>query len=385
MTVFKNYLKISKKYIPMIIMYTVIFTFFAVAATSANSSGSGASFAITKPNVAIINKDKDTVLINSFTKYIKGNADIVKIDDNEQALKDALFFREADYILIVPKNFTSDFMAGLKPKIETMKIPDSSSATYLSMLLNRYLNIANIYVKSGMNEKQISTAIAVDLNKTTKVDLLGKESTSKLESASYFFNFANYTLLAVCVSVVAMIMNAFNKSTIKRRNIVSGVPYAKVGRQLFLGNLVIMTLIWLAYVVISLMLYGSAMLEPAGLLMILNSFVFSITVLAIGFLVGMLVKSKEAINGIINVIALGSSFICGAFVPQQFLGDFVLSISRILPSYWYIKNNNIIAGISLVNNDTLQPIFVNMLIVFGFGILFFCITNVVNRYKVRDN
>ena len=130
-------------------------------------------------------------------------------------------------------------------------------------------------------------------------------------------------------------MNSFKNRNIKRRNLISSISYRKINNSLFLGNVCIMIIVWMIYVIMSFFLYGSAMLEPAGLLLILNSFVFSMTVLSIGFLIGNLVKSREAINGIVNVIALGSSFICGAFVPQQFLRRFCPWNGKIPPSYWF--------------------------------------------------
>lgn len=384
MIVFKNYFKIVRSFIPIIILYTAIFTFFAVASASANSNPTG-NFATTKLKVSIINNDKDTVLLDSFVDYIKDNAKIVKLGNDENDIKDALFFREVDYVLVIPKNFTADFMKGLKPQIETMRVPDSYSSTYLSMLLNRFLNVSNVYVTSGMDEKQIATNVKIDLKESVKVIMPDNKNTTKLEMASYYYNFCNYTLIAICVSIVGMIMNSFNNRNIKRRNVISSTSYSKISRSLFLGNLCIMMLIWLLYVVMSFFLYGSAMLEMAGLLMILNSFIFSITILSIGFLIGNLVKNREAMNGIINVIALGTSFICGAFVPQQYLGAFVLSIAKFFPSYWFIKNNNDIINLSIFNFDTLKPVFVNMGIVLLFGILFFTITNIVNRYKLKEN
>ncbi len=384
MIVFKNYFKIAKSFIPIMILYTAIFTFFAVISSSASSNPEG-DFTAAKPKVSIINNDERTTLIEVFTDYIEGNADIVKINNSDNDIRDALFFREVDYVLIIPKHFTEQFMAGLKPEIETMKVPDSYRATYLSMLLNRFLNVAKIYVSSGMDEELLATNVEKDLNESIEVTMPEAKTASKLDSARYYYNFSNYTLIAICVSIIGMIMNSFRNRNIKRRNLISHTSYNSINRSLFLSNLCIMMIVWLIYVIMSFFLYGSDMLTQAGLLMILNSFIFSITILSIGFLIGNLVKSKEAISGIVNVVALGSSFICGAFVPQQFLGDFVLGIARFLPSYWFIKNNNDIANLSIFNFDNLLPIFINMGIVLLFGLFFFAITNVVSKYKLKEN
>ena len=120
MIVFKNYFRIVKSFIPTMILYTVIFTFFAVISSTANTSPGG-TFTVSKPKVSIINNDEKTVLIESFTDYIEDNANIVEVNNNDTDIKDALFFREVAYILSIAENFTEDFMNGLKPKIETMK------------------------------------------------------------------------------------------------------------------------------------------------------------------------------------------------------------------------------------------------------------------------
>ncbi|MDD2519048.1 MAG: ABC transporter permease, partial [Bacilli bacterium] len=142
MIVFNNYFKVLKKYSSMIITYTIIFVAFAVFATNANTTNTSDSFSSTKTNVAVINRDQETVLIESFVNYLGDNAEIKELKDDEEALRDALFYREVDYILIIPENFTDDFMASKNPKIDTMNIPDSYSMKYTEMLLNRYLNIA---------------------------------------------------------------------------------------------------------------------------------------------------------------------------------------------------------------------------------------------------
>ncbi|MGM9532105.1 hypothetical protein [Intestinibacter sp.] len=94
-----------------------------------------------------------------------------------------------------------------------------------------------------------------------------------------------------------------------------------------------------------------------------------------------LVNNKNAINGIVNVVALGTSFLCGAFVPMEWLPNSVLNIAHILPSYWYIKTNEILKSIEVFNFETLKPIIINMGIVLLFSILFIVITNIVSKKK----
>ncbi len=85
-----------------------------------------------------------------------------------------------------------------------------------------------------------------------------------------------------------------------------------------------------------------------------------------------------------NIIALGSSFICGVFMPQSLLGDSVLAFAKFLPTYWYVKSNELIYGLSDFSFESLKPIFINMLIILGFAIVIFAITFVIGRFKRKE-
>jgi len=128
---------------------------------------------------------------------------------------------------------------------------------------------------------------------------------------------------------------------------------------------------------------GDMIFKAHGLIFMLNSLVFTICALTIAILIGNIVNSKEAINGIVNVVALGSSFICGAFVPMEWLPEGVLKFAHLLPTYWYIRTNEALKTLEIVNLDTIKPILVNMAVIFGFAILFVFITNIVSASKRR--
>ncbi|MFR5190431.1 MAG: ABC transporter permease [Clostridia bacterium] len=132
---------------------------------------------------------------------------------------------------------------------------------------------------------------------------------------------------------------------------------------------------------LSFILIGDVMFTIHGGIMIINSFIFTICTLTIAILIGNLVSNKNAVNGIVNVVALGSSFLCGAFVPMEWLPDSVLGIAHILPSYYYIKTNEIVKTIEVWNLETIKPILFNSIMIIIFSSLFIIITNIVSRKK----
>ena len=79
--------------------------------------------------------------------------------------------------------------------------------------------------------------------------------------------------------------------------------------------------------------------------------------MAVGFLIGTITHNKQAIGGIVNVVALGTSFLCGCFVPMSFMPSYVLKIAHILPTYYFVQNNELIKTnhlLYIVNNSNLD-------------------------------
>lgn len=92
-------------------------------------------------------------------------------------------------------------------------------------------------------------------------------------------------------------------------------------------------------------------------------------------------NNKGAINGIVNVIALGSSFLCGAFVPMEWLPNSVLKIAHFLPTYYYISTNEMLKTLENFNFTSLRPIIINMAIMLGFSVIFIILTNISSKIK----
>lgn len=380
MTVFKNYFKVARNYYKIIVMYTVIFIVISVFMAMSNDQQTSI-YTSTKTKISIINHDEDSTFLNGFYSYIEDNAELVALDDNEDALKDALFFRQVDYILIIPKNYTQDFFDGNNPTIETMQVPDSYGTIYSKQLLNRYLNTANIYMKAGFDEETIVEKVKEDLLQHVTVHFENEVDTSSRFKVTNFYNFSNYTLVAIILTVIAMIMVSFQDERIKNRNLVSSFSYKTINRQLLLGNIVLSLGVWAIYVLASVVLYFDEMMSIVGILYMLNSLVLTIFILSFSFFVTTLTSKREVISGISNCVGLGFSFISGAFVPQELLGDFVLSIAKFTPSYYFIKNNNLFTTLFNYSNHNLQPILINMIVILGFAVLFYVLTQIIARRK----
>lgn len=378
MTVFKTFLKVLNKNKFVIIMYTAILIFFG--GFNMQTSENNTSFVASKPDILIINQDEETGLTKNLVDYIKENSNIIDIENTQEAIDDALFYRDVNYIIYIPENYRENFLNGENPKIE-IKSTGDYQASLAEMMLERYIKVANIYQKNIDSEEELINKINETLSKQTEVEITSKLDIDNLSKATFYYNFANYSILAGCVYVICLILSSFKDEKIAKRTIISSMNYKKHNRQLLLSNSLFAIVLWIFYVALSFILVGDIMFSTHGLIYIANSFVFTMCAVTIAFLIGNLVNNKNAINGIVNVVALGSSFLCGAFVPMEWLPDSVLTIAHILPSYYYISSNEMISGLEVINFETIKPILTNMGIVLIFAIVFIVITNIVSKRK----
>lgn len=382
MTVFKTYLKILNKCKGPIILFTVILVFFGGfnLKTADNNDG----FTATKPTVVIINNDEEIGITKSLIEYIKKNMEVMEIDNSEEAISDALFYREINSIIYIPDNYRESYLSGNTKSIEIKNSGDYQSS-YAEMLISKYLKVASIYQSTNSDEDQLIDYINDTLSKEVSIQVNSKVDQTSLAQMSVYYNFLNYSILAGCVYAICLIISSFKEAGVNKRTIVSSTSYKKINRQLLLSNSLFALSLWAIYVILSIILIGKPMMSPNGLFIIINSFVFNFCALTLAFLIGNIVTNKEGISGLINVIALGSSFLCGAFVPLDFLPQSVLTIAHILPSYWYIKSNELIKTMEVFNIDTLTPIITNMLIIIVFSVLFIILTNIISRRKQTIN
>ena len=380
MTVFKTFLKILNKNKFIIILYTMFLIFFG--GFNMQTSESNTNFVASKPDIMIVNYDEEKGITKDLIKYIEENSNVVDLKNNEDAINDALFYRDVNYVVYIPKNYNKDFMDGKNPEIEIKSTGDYQSS-FAEMLLSRYIKVANIYQKSINSEEELISKINETLSKKSEVEITSKLDTNILSKATFYYNFANYSIMACLIYVICLILASFKDIKIQKRTIISSTNYKTLNRKILLSNSLFSIILWMIYVVLSFILVGDIMFSIHGIFYLINSFVFTICATTIALFIGNIVSNKNAISGIVNVIALGSSFLCGAFVPMEWLPDGVIKIAHILPSYYYISNNEVLKTLELINLNTIKPILLNIIIVLSFSIMFIILTNIVSKRKQK--
>lgn len=380
MTVFKTFWKILNKNKITVIIYTVLLLIFG--ASNMQTSEKSMSFVASKPDVLIINYDEEKGITKDLIKYITENSNVMDIDKDEENINDALFYRDINYVIYIPENYHKDFIDGKNPELE-IKSTGDYQASLEEMFLSRYIKVANIYQKSIADEDELIKKVNETLSKQVETEITSKLDTNAISKATFYYNFASYSILACLLLIISLILSSFNEEKIRKRIVVSNTNHKKHNRVLLLSNCCYSLILWLFYVIISFVILGDIMMTKTGIIYMINSLVLTICATTIAFLIGNLVSNKGAINGIVNVIALGSSFLCGAFVPMEWLPDSVLKIAHILPTYYYINTNESLKTLEEFNFETLKPIITNVAIMLGFTAVFIMLANIVSKRKER--
>ena len=248
------------------------------------------------------------------------------------------------------------------------------------MLVQNYFDSFNIYNNYYDGDElfdRLDNALNIDVN----VEVKSKLDTNSLSRMARFFNFLNYAILAGCVYSISMILASLKSENVRKRTIVSSYDYKKYNRIVLEACSIVIIGMWILYMILALIIFKDLFISMNGLWYVINSFVFSLCSLCIGFLIGNITQNKCAISGIVNVVSLGSSFLCGCFVPFEFMPDYVIKIAHIFPTYYFVINNEALKVMDNFSLSSVSPLIFNMGIVLIFGVCFVIITNYISKKK----
>lgn len=377
MTVFKTFWKVVNKYKGTIIGYTVLLLVFGTLSMS--SSDVTEDFKSSKPDVIIVDNDK-SVLSNNLVKYFNDNANILDIDLEEEKIDDAIFYRDANYVIYIDECYEDDVLNGNNPEIKIKSSKDYSSSL-AEMLLKRYLKTQDVLHDEFSDKSILVNKINDSLKTNANVELATKINTSELTRLSRYYNFASYSIIAVVMFIICLVLSSFNEESVKKRTIISSMNYKKYNKCIMLSSILYVLFVVILYTILGFIVFGSIMFSKRGLIYILNTFIFAIVALALSVLVSTLVNKKEAVSGIVNVVALSQAFLCGAFIPVMWLPDSVLKLAHVLPAYYYINSNELLASLEVLNFSNLKPIFINMGVMILFIVIFIILNNIFSKKK----
>ena len=378
MTVFKTYWKIVKKNIGIIILYTVMLLVFGTMNLKANKNSF--EFISSKPDIIIVNNSSG-IITDNLISYLKTNANVKNITD-ENDIDDAVFFRDANYVIYIPKEFENKIENGKEFNID-IKTNNSYDSYIASELLNKYLDVFSKYM--NLYNDKILAIQKLDNTLNKKAGVVIENKTNLNSKTSLFYNFSSYSIMAIVIYIICLVLSSFNDEKISKRTNVSGMNYKTFNNYLYISSFTFTFIIFIVYLILSFLILKSSILNINGFLYSLNMFIFFIVSFTMTILISNLVKSKGAISGVVNVISLGSAFLCGAFIPVKYMPSFALKVAHIFPTFYFIDNNEYIASLQNFDKASYEFVLINFIIMIVFIIFFLILNTLVTRFKRKVN
>lgn len=373
MQVYSTFLKIIKKNLGMIIMYFCIFLVLALILSNVGVKNDMTQFQEQSILVGIVNQDGDQELANSIVDLVSENNEVIALKDTEEARKDALFFRNVEYILIIPSGFSENFLAGKEAMLNCMSVVDSNSSIFLNMKINSFLNSLELFNQYLPDQKEYIKHIAdakesMEQQVDTNIYRISEKQVERTPM-DFYFTYSSYILISVILYAVSTFILKFNQADVKTRTQCSPMRKRKINMQVFACILLCSVCIFLILTVLAMALYPSEIFSMKGLLHLINMFVYTIFCSTFAFCIGNLVKSIDTLNGIVNVVSLSFAFLGGSFVPQELLGNSVKLLGSFTPNFWFVKSCNTIIKMPTYEFQEIVPLIQNMGIVLGFALL----------------
>ena len=393
MIVFKTFWRIMKRYWWIVFIYVAILTSLSVINLNAAPV---TDFVDTKPEITIVSQDSSDLATKPFTKnfldYLSKNTKIINLKESKTT--DALFYQKISMILYLPEDLESKILSGQKVTLN-YRTSGNYTAELSKNLIKRYFELQRTEILESKNSSKEQSNIPSEdsekiisnlnqrLDQSPTVRLASKNATN-LSKIAAFFNFASYTIIAIILYVTCFINASFNKSSVKKRTMVSSLHLKKYNFSLLLANSIFAFSVFALLTTLSFFVLGNIVLTPFFIFEILNILLYTLAALTLAELVSTFNLSRDAVSGVVNLLSLAPAFLSGAFVPTYFLPSFVLTIAHIFPTYWFIDTNNKITTMTEFNFNSFLTILPNLLILVLFSIIFI-VANLVLSKKKRVN
>ncbi len=340
MQVYKVFFRILNKQKIQILMYLIIFFSISIAMSYQGEDTQKGMFKAHSHKLVIFDED-GSELSQGMAAYLREGNKEVEIEDDRETIQDELYNRNINCVIRIPKGYGKSLAEGgeiMRP--EVLSIPGTIYAETFKNMTGRYSSIAKAYQAGGMDPQLAVQKTAETCREKVPVTLAEGGRESSHQALYYFFAYFPYIFISISVVGIGPILVVFHKKEVRERNLCSCYPLQRTNFELYGGMVTTEIGFCLCYFLMAFaaMKQRSQLFSFPGMLYCLNAFCFMVVTLGIVFLVGQVVRKSSVLNMISNVIALGMSFLCGIFVPLEFLGEGLIKAAHFLPAYWYITS-----------------------------------------------
>jgi len=397
MQTYKAFLKIALKNYPSVLIYFVIFAIISVLSTSQGKKEAETRYKDQEISFTVFNRD-GSELGEAVKDYLDVQNVFVDVEDDEEAIRLALYYRNIYYALIIPEGFQETIAAGGDMELMNYKVTDTSVGYYMDNYVESYMQVLKSFIAAGYDVNMAAAKASEVLADSVKVSLVsdvateginGNPISSGLISDSkpafyYFYQYIPYIFLAIIITGMGPILVTFGAKDVRKRINVSAQTFKSYGFQMFLGIITFGGVVLAVFNLLAIILYGGSASPVQIICYIILTSCFALVCLGITYMSGFLFEKTDSVGLVSNVVSLGFSFLGGVFVPLELLGSTIKNIAGFTPTYWYIQENDVILGVEKWSDLNVGEFAKDCGILIMFALAFFCIGLAVLRYKRED-
>ncbi|XJS09930.1 ABC transporter permease [Aerococcaceae bacterium WGS1372] len=396
MKVFKLFYKLLRANISSILLYFFLLLGIIIPVNLQFEERLNETFEVQESIMTIFNHDDVHPLSNYLIDYLKQNAEIVEIEEDDEALADAFFDDSIQYALTIPEGFGERLISHYQDPLplERQVVNSEIDGANIDTILNTFItntrllasNLPAEYSEDQLN--QLLDTLATTLNIKVKIlPIATNEGLSEITAFGEFYtHYMSYILMTTFVTVFGYAIISMRQPDVVKRNRMSTMTEGQHLRQTLLGTFSFSILYWILLISVAVFIYGvENIFSQKGILLIISSFIATIGIQAMAYFIVTVAPNKGMITFLSTFISLFLAFASGLFAPREFIADVMQKIATIATPIWQVQADEIILSSNTLSDQHISQI----LMFFGIEILislaYFAASFVIQKYRQKNS
>ena len=234
-------------------------------------------------------------------------------------------------------------------------------------------------------EKAVAAALSKGENpeKIKEAIPLCTEIEARNDRARKYLNIVIYGLTTiVCVGIIS-VNASMNKRQLKEKRCCIPDPNnteVDILKCHFLLGLLIANVLFLPVILLGHQLLFSV----KGFLLWINVLLVTANIVMLGYLLSMFIRNLSLEMIAVNVVSLGTLFMSGTLEEQWDISKLAIRVGSFIPTFWYVKANNLIMMKALTERASHREIMETMSIEILFFIALFIIGLIARKQKLEE-
>ncbi len=339
MNIYKQFLLSAKKKKRIFIGYFAFFLVITfITSNSLNTVKNELKVEYPKAKIALIDKSSNVEFSEHFKDFIAPHSILYSdgnyTEENLDELKDLTISGIIDALIIIDSEPKKKLLEGRAP-ISIYFQNRNITANVLNENINSYLQ----FLKASSSDEIVGYEKALHALSQSAEIIIASPETINFEKI-WFYNylkFLSFPISSILLSIILIVLRESKSSALHARIAVSPITPRQYFTSRFLGSLTVAILVISIFFLAGLPFIGWQINLSDFSRWTVNLLSFTVSLLALILMIDSIGIKKQNIGGMANIYSLGTSFLCGVFIPMEFLPKTVTNISRLFPVYYYVK------------------------------------------------